>query len=116
MGKRMSDEDWSHVDSVETFTHVEARMIAAEYEWGWSTCWFAAEGEFNHYLMKPIGLSFADGMDHALFGWWMDNDDGTRDGGPRDVKARRKMLVYLRNREAYNDMGPIEGFQKMWRD
>lgn len=113
MGRRMSEQDWAHIKACETFGHTEAHMIASEFEWSWSTCWFEGRGEFAHDIMSPRNGSYATVMDQALFGWWMDQDDDTR-AKDRDHVARERMLAYLRNREARGDMGPVEGFRRMW--
>ncbi len=120
MGRRMSEQDWAHIKACETFGHTEAHMIASEFEWSWSTCWFESEGEFAHYIMNPLEGSYALAMDQKLFGWWMDEEaKHPEDGGrakDRDHMAREKMLAYLREREERGDMGPVEGFRRMWHE
>lgn len=115
MGYRMSDDDWSMIDQVEEYTHTEARMIAEEYTWGWASCWFASTGEFAHDIMISRNGTYAAAMDQALFGWWADSSDpDDRPITSREQRARYRMRVYLDKREANDDMGPVEGFSRLW--
>jgi hypothetical protein len=113
MGKRLTNEDKQYLRELERFDHTAAHMVAEEYTWSWATCWFADEGEFNHWMMTPREGSYATMIDWALFGWWAASGECEIDVWEIDVRA--KMLAYLRDREARNEMGPVEGFKRLWR-
>lgn len=112
MGRRMTEQDWTVVDATEVYDHATAHTIAEEYTWGWASCWFASTGEFAHEIMSPRDGRYATAMDRALFGWWADMPEHAPSS--REQRTRARMLAYLTDREARDDMGPVDGFEYLW--
>ncbi|MEV4642752.1 hypothetical protein AB0J80_35950 [Actinoplanes sp. NPDC049548] len=91
-----------------------ARQLAYAYSWSWASCWFEGSGDFafpfdfNHAADEHT--TPADYMDHCLFGWWMDREDG--DSTESDQELRRAMRAYLEHRLATDGGVAVDG----WRD